>query len=79
MMPGSGLPTAMFLVRASTMPAPATVLLNGERAGSIGGGGLGSVCCAFTTWMTAKVNMPTAIRGSKKGLMRFHIFHLNVC
>ena len=36
----------MFSVPASTMPAPATVLPNGVRAGSTGGGGFGGVCWA---------------------------------
>src|SRR5262249_33989933 len=38
---------------------------NGVRAGSTGGDGWGSVCCARTTWRTAKTNMPDAKSGIK--------------
>ena len=38
-------PIDTFWLTASTMPAPATVLPNGDRDGSTGGGGLGGVTC----------------------------------
>jgi hypothetical protein len=36
------------------MPAPATVLVNGFLAGSIGGGNFGSFSCEMDTCLTAK-------------------------
>src|SRR2546423_1345879 len=68
---------AMFWVRASTMPAPATVLPNGVRAGSTGGGGRGGFCCALTTWKIAKTSMQAAATGSTNFPSFFRIAHLS--
>ena len=48
--PGRGEPIEMFSVWASTMPAPATVSLNGACAGVTGGAAFGRSCWARTTW-----------------------------
>src|SRR4029079_10830397 len=49
--------------RPSAAPAPATVLLKGERAGGTTGSSLGGVRCIARTWVTAKASRPAASRG----------------
>src|SRR5262245_52012677 len=53
----------MFSLFASTRPAPATVLLKGDRAGGTTGSSLGGVRCMARTWVTAKASRPAASRG----------------
>src|SRR5439155_19664592 len=63
--PGKCEPIEMFSVLASTMPAPATVRLNGVRPGSTGGLTSGPVCCARTTCSTANVSSPSDSSGKR--------------
>ena len=62
--PARAVPTEIFSLLASTTPAPATVLPNGVRGGSTGGGGCGGFCCPRTTWMIENTSMPAARIGS---------------
>src|SRR3954453_15469848 len=61
--PASGVPTEMFSVSSSTIPAPATVFLNGLSAGCTGGGSLGTRSFAFARYCTEKPIMQIAMIG----------------
>src|SRR5436305_9673695 len=63
--PGKCEPMEIFSVLVSTMPAPATVRLNGVRPGSTGGLTSGPFCCARTTCSTANVNSPSDSSGKR--------------
>src|SRR4051794_35341403 len=76
--PGKCEPMEMFSVFASTIPAPATVRLNGVRPGSTGGLTSGPFCCARTTCSTANVSSPSDNSGKRIlriGISVFGDFH----
>src|SRR5689334_10230822 len=63
--PGTSVPTGMFSVLASTMPAPATYAVNGACAGSATGCDAGTGLFPARTNNTAKIAPNTAIAGRK--------------